>query len=98
MRPAQAWEQQQGADFFVVNNELGTKYFEVKTDTQSRDTGNVALEIQIVYGDTKYGIGCAMKTFPDYLFYWIYPTTASTILESKELNPFIIDWLQDNPR
>ena len=98
VRPAQAWEQQQGADFFVVNHELGTKYFEVKTDTQSRDTGNVALEIQIVYGDTKYGIGCAMKTFPDYLFYWIYPTSEVLYWNPQKLNPFIIDWLQDNPR
>ena len=38
--PAKKWEQQQGADFFVVNNELCTKYFEVKTDTQAKDTGN----------------------------------------------------------
>ena len=30
---------------------LGTKYFEVKTDTQAKDTGNVALEIQIVDND-----------------------------------------------
>jgi len=98
VRPAAKWEQQQGADFFVVNHELGTKYFEVKTDTQSRDTGNVALEIQIVYGDTKYGIGCAMKTFPDYLFYWIYPTSEVLYWNPQKINPFIIDWLQDNPR
>jgi len=98
VRPAQAWEQQQGADFFVVNHELGTKYFEVKTDTQSKDTGNVALEIQIKYGDTKQSIGCALKTFPDYLFYWIYPTTEVLYWNPKELSPFIIDWLLDNPR
>tara|TARA_R100001460_G_scaffold62289_1_gene102353 strand:- start:501 stop:1031 length:531 start_codon:yes stop_codon:yes gene_type:complete len=97
VRPAQKWEQQQGADFFVVNNELGTKYFEVKTDTQSKDTGNVALEIQIDYGDKKT-IGCALKTFPDFLFYWIYPTTEVLYWNPQELNPFIIDWLLDNPR
>lgn len=97
VRPAQQWEQEQGADFFVVNNELGTKYFEVKTDTQSKDTGNVALEIQIVYGDTK-SIGCALKTFPDYLFYWIYPTTDVLYWNPKELNPYIVDWLLDSPK
>tara|TARA_Y100000114_G_scaffold137126_1_gene139170 strand:- start:1058 stop:1588 length:531 start_codon:yes stop_codon:yes gene_type:complete len=97
VRPAEKWEQEQGADFFVVNNKLGTKYFEVKTDTQSKDTGNVALEIQIVYGDTK-SIGCALKTFPDYLFYWIYPTTKVLYWNPKELNPYIVDWLLDNPK
>ena len=59
VRPAKKWEQQQGADFFVVNNELGTKYFEVKTDTQAKDTGNVALEIQIVDNDGFKSVGCA---------------------------------------
>lgn len=93
VRPAQKWEQQQGADFFVVNHELGTKYFEVKTDTQSRDTGNVALEIQIVYGDTDKRIGCALKTFPDFLMYWIYPTNRILYWNPERLIPYIMDWI-----
>lgn len=94
VRPTKEWEQKQGADFFVVNNELGTKYFEVKTDTQSKDTGNVALELQIV-SDNKKSIGCALKTFPDYLFYWIYPTLEVLYWNPQELSPFIIDWVSE---
>ena len=56
---------------------MDTKYFEVKTDTQSVTTDNVALEIQIVH-PTKKTIGCALKTFPDYLFYWQHPSYQST--------------------
>ena len=95
VRDAQDWEQVQGADFFVVNNRLGTKYFEVKTDTQAKDTGNVALEIQIVDNDGFKSIGCAMKTFPDYLFYWIHPTTEILYYAPKKLNPWIVDWIAD---
>jgi len=95
VRPAQKWEQQQGADFFVVNNELGTKYFEVKTDTQAKDTGNVALEIQVVDNDGFKSIGCAMKTFPDFLFYWIYGTHEILYWQPKRLNPWIVDWIAD---
>ena len=95
VRQAKPWEQQQGADFFVVNDELGTKYFEVKTDTQAKDTGNVALEIQIVDNDGFKSIGCAMKTFPDYLFYWIHPTTEILYYDPKKLNPWIVDWIAD---
>lgn len=98
VRPTKEWEQKQGADFFVVNNELGTKYFEVKTDTQTKDTGNVALEIQIVYGDTDKRIGCALKTFPDYLFYWVYPTQDILYWNPQELNPFIVDWIAEGKR
>ena len=98
VRDAREEEQKKGADFFIINNELGSRYIEVKTDTRAEDTGNVALEIQIVYGDAKYGIGCAMKTFPDYLFYWIYPTNEVLYWNPQKINPFIIDWLQDNPR
>lgn len=98
IRPAQQWEQQQGADFFVVNNELGTKYFEVKTDTQAKETGNVALEVQIVDNDGFKSIGCAMKTFPDYLFYWIYPTEEILYWNPQKLNPWIIDWIADGHR
>jgi len=97
VRPTKGWEQEQGADFFVVNNELGTKYFEVKTDTQSKDTGNVALEIQIV-SENKKSIGCALKTFPDYLFYWIYPTVEVLYWNPKELNPYIIDWIMEGKK
>ena len=95
VRQAEPWEQQQGADFFVVNDELGTKYFEVKTDTQAKDTGNVALEIQIVDNDGFKSIECAMKTFPDYLFYWIHPTTEILYYDPKKLNPWIVDWIAD---
>ena len=95
VRPAKKWEQQQGADFFVVNNELGTKYFEVKTDTQAKDTGNVALEIQIVDNDGFKSVGCAMKTFPDFLFYWIYGTPEILYWQPKRLNPWIVDWIAD---
>ena len=74
---------------------MDTKYFEVKTDTQSVTTDNVALEIQIVH-PTKKTIGCALKTFPDYLFYWIYPTNRLLYWNPTELNPYIIDWVSDN--
>jgi hypothetical protein len=83
-----------GADFFVVSNQMDTKYFEVKTDTQSVTTNNVALEIQIVHPGKKT-IGCAMKTFPDYLFYWIYPTNRLLYWNPTELNPYIIDWVDE---
>ena len=98
VRPTKEWEQKQGADFFVVNNELGTKYFEVKTDTQTKDTGNVALEVQIVYGDTDKRIGCALKTFPDYLFYWVYPTQDILYWNPQEINPYIVDWISEGKR
>lgn len=98
VRPTKDWEQKQGADFFVVNNELGTKYFEVKTDTQTKDTGNVALEVQIVYGDTDKRIGCALKTFPDYLFYWVYPTQDILYWNPQEINPYIVDWIAEGKR
>lgn len=97
VRDARKEEQLKGADFFIINNELGARYVEVKTDTRAEDTGNVALEVQIVYGDTKT-IGCALKTFPDYLFYWIYPTTEVLYWNPKELNPYIVDWLLDSPK
>ena len=95
VRPTNTWEQKLGADFFVVSNEMDTKYFEVKTDTQSVTTDNVALEIQIVH-PTKKTIGCALKTFPDYLFYCIYPTNRLLYWNPTELNPYIIDWVSDN--
>ena len=71
---------------------MDTKYFEVKTDTQSVTTDNVALEIQIVH-PTKKTIGCALKTFPDYLFYWIYPTNQLLYWTPDALIPYIIDWI-----
>ena len=95
VRDAREEEQKKGADFFIINNELGSRYIEVKTDTRSEDTGNVALEVQIVYGDTK-NIGCALKTFPDFLFYWIYPTNQLLYWNPEELVPYIIDWLIDD--
>ena len=95
VRDAREEEQKKGADFFIINNELGSRYIEVKTDTRAEDTGNVALEVQIVYGDTKT-IGCALKTFPDFLFYWIYPTNQLLYWNPEELVPYIIDWLIDD--
>jgi len=98
VRDARREEQLKGADFFIINNELGTRYVEVKTDTQAQDTNNVALEIQIVYGDTKR-IGCALKTFPDFLFYWIYPTNRILYWNPESLIPYIMDWvIEDNYR
>ena len=37
-----------------------------------------------------------MKTFPDFLFYWIYPTNRVLFWNPTELNPYIIDWTYDN--
>ena len=48
-----------------------------------------------MYGDTKT-IGCALKTFPDFLFYWIYPTNQLLYWNPEELVPYIIDWLIDD--
>ena len=93
VRDARKEEQLKGADMFVINNELGTRYIEVKTDTRAEDTGNVALEIQIVYGDTDKRIGCALKTFPDFLMYWIYPTNRILYWNPEHLIPYITDWI-----
>ena len=95
VRDAREEEQKKGADFFIINNELGSRYIEVKTDTRAEDTGNVALEVQVVYEGTKT-IGCALKTFPDFLFYWIYPTNQLLYWNPEELVPYIIDWLIDD--
>jgi|TARA_R100000458_G_scaffold22476_1_gene20144 hypothetical protein len=93
VRDARKEEQLKGADMFVINNELGTRYIEVKTDTRAENTGNVALEIQIVYGDTDKRIGCALKTFPDFLMYWIYPTNRILYWNPEHLIPYITDWI-----
>ena len=93
VRDARKEEQLKGADFFIISNELGTRYVEVKTDTRAEQTGNVALEIQIVYGDTDKRIGCALKTFPDFLMYWIYPTNRVLYWNPERLIPFIMDWI-----
>ena len=93
VRDAKEEEQKKGADFFIINNELGCRYVEVKTDTRAEETGNVALEVQVVYGDTDKRIGCALKTFPDFLFYWIYPTNELLYWNPDELVPYIMDWL-----
>ena len=37
-----------------------------------------------------------MKTFPDFLFYWIYPTNRVLFWNPTELNTYIIDWTYDN--
>ena len=93
VRDARKEEQLKGADFFIISQELGTRYVEVKTDTRAEQTGNVALEIQIVYGDTDKRIGCALKTFPDFLMYWIYPTNRVLYWNPERLIPYIMDWI-----
>ena len=35
VRDAKEEEQKKGADFFIINNELGHRYVEVKTDTRA---------------------------------------------------------------
>jgi len=93
VRNAKEEEQKKGADFFIINNELGCRYVEVKTDTRAEETGNVALEVQVVYGDTDKRIGCALKTFPDFLMYWIYPTNRILYWNPERLIPYIMDWI-----
>ena len=93
VRDAKEEEQKKGADFFIINNELGCRYVEVKTDTRAEETGNVALEVQVVYGDTDKRIGCALKTFPDFLMYWIYPTKRILYWNPERLIPYIMDWI-----
>ena len=36
-----------------------------------------------------------MKTFPDFLFYWIYPTQEILYWNPQKLNPWLIDWIAD---
>ena len=36
-----------------------------------------------------------MKTFPDFLFYWIHPTTEILYWNPQKLNPWIVDWIAD---
>ena len=93
VRDARKEEQLKGADFFIISNELGTRYVEVKTDTRAEQTGNVALEIQIVYGEDDKRIGCSLKTFPDFLMYWIYPTNRVLYWNPERLIPYIMDWI-----
>ena len=88
-------EQLKGADLFIINNELGMKYVEVKTDTQTKDTGNVALEIQIVQDDGTMQTGCQFKTFTDYMFYWAYPSNQLYYWKPEELIPFIVNWIME---
>ena len=89
-------EQIKGADLFVMNNELNYKYVEVKTDTQMKDTENFALEYMIEYRTGFKTIGCQMKTYPDYMFYWQHPTNVIYYWEPDKLNPYIVDWLMSD--
>ena len=84
-----------GADLFIINNELGARYVEVKTDTQIKDTDNFALEKMIVQDNGDKKIGAALKTFADFLFYWEYPTSTLYYWNPQELVPYIIDWMYD---
>lgn len=96
VRKTRREEQLKGADLFIINNELGMKYVEVKTDTQTKDTGNVALEIQIVQDDGTMQTGCQFKTFTDFMFYWAYPTNQLYYWNPEQLIPFIVDWLRED--
>tara|TARA_E500000178_G_scaffold356599_1_gene435918 strand:+ start:13920 stop:14453 length:534 start_codon:yes stop_codon:yes gene_type:complete len=89
-------DQMKGADLFIINNELGARYVEVKTDTQIKNTDNFALEIMIVQDNGEKKIGAALKTFADFLFYWEYPTSTLYYWNPQELVPYIIDWMYDN--
>ena len=95
VRKTRLEEQLKGADLFILNNELGMKYVEVKTDTQAHETGNVALEIQIVQDDGTMKAGCQFKTFTDYMFYWVYPTNQLLYWRPEELIPYIINWIME---
>ena len=89
-------DQMKGADLFIINNELGARYVEVKTDTQIKDTDNFALEIMIVQDNGEKKIGAALKTFADFLFYWEYPTSTLYYWNPQDIVPYIIDWMYDN--
>ena len=93
-RDALMEEQMKGSDLFVVDGHLNTRYVEVKTDTKAYDTDNVAFEVYIQHEDGKVTIGAAMKTFSDFLFYWIFPTTRVLYWQPKDINPYIIKWLE----
>jgi len=95
VRDARPDEQARGADFFILNNKLGFRYVEVKTDTQAQDTGNVALEIQIVQDDGTKQAGCQFKTFSDFMFYWIYPSNELLYWQPTELLPYLVDWIME---
>ena len=95
VRKTRMEEQLKGADLFILNNELGMKYIEVKTDTQTVNTGNVALEIQIVQDDGTMQAGCQFKTFTDYMFYWAYPSNQIYYWKPEELIPFIVNWIME---
>ncbi len=88
VRPAGEEEKQKGADFFIVSNELESKYLKIKTDKDIKETNLVSLELYRE-GD-KLEIGEAMQTFPDYFFYWIYPTTELLYWNPAELNPYLM--------
>ena len=96
VRDARPEEQARGADFFIINNRLGFRYIEVKTDTQAQDTGNVALEIQIVQDNGTKQAGCQFKTFSDFMFYWIYPSNELLYWQPNELLPYLIDWIMED--
>ena len=95
-RDAKFDEQMKGADLFIINQELGTRYVEVKTDTKMNDTDNFALEIMIVQEDGTKKIGAVMKTFPDYLFYWQHPTALVYWWKPEDLVPHILEWLSQD--
>tara|TARA_R110002020_G_scaffold324013_4_gene539821 strand:- start:22262 stop:22798 length:537 start_codon:yes stop_codon:yes gene_type:complete len=95
VKDARPDEQLKGADLMVISNELGVRYVEVKTDTQAKDTGNVALEIQIVQDNGSKQIGCQFKTFADFMFYWIYPTSELLYWQPEAMIPYIVDWIME---
>ncbi len=88
VRPAGPEESEKGADFFIVSNELESKYLKIKTDKTTKDNNLVSLELY--KENDRLEIGEAMQTFPDYFFYWIYPTAELLYWNPSELNPYLM--------
>jgi len=88
VRPAGKEEKEKGADFFIVSNELESRFLKVKTDKEIIKTDLVSLELY--KENDQLEIGEAMQTFPDYFFYWIYPTAELLYWNPSELNPYLM--------
>ncbi|MBO71695.1 MAG: hypothetical protein CL508_05205 [Actinobacteria bacterium] len=93
VRPTNEEEKEKGSDFFVVSNKLESKYLKIKTDKEIKETNLLSLELY-KEGD-KLEIGEAMQTFPDYFFYWVYPTAELLYWNPTELNPYLIKQIQE---
>jgi len=89
-------EQLKGADIWVFNTQLNSKFIEVKTDTQINETNNLALEYLIEQESGELAIGCQMKTFADYMMYWTYPTNFVRYWNPTNLLPFLLTWIKND--